>query len=176
MPISQARISTKTKGFTLLELLVVVLLISIFVTFASVNWGVFAKKDSETLLEKFSLEVGLLREEAISGYQEKAIRFDLANNTVSMGAVNAVDGFRESRRLDLPDGYVLKDVVVNGVKTIRGTKTMSFYPSALVDKAIIHFETRTQYYTLIIQPLTAKVEAQDAYVEEISLTDRVVTP
>jgi prepilin-type N-terminal cleavage/methylation domain-containing protein len=171
-----AQKSTKSKGFTLLELLVVVLLISIFVTFASVNWGVFAKKDSESFLERFSMEVGLLREEAISAYQNKVIQFDVTNNTMSTGVIDAVNGFKVSRRLDIPDGYVIRDVVVNGVKTIRGAGTMNFYPSALVDRAIIHFETRTQYYSFIIQPLTAKVEARDAYVEEISLTERNNTP
>jgi prepilin-type N-terminal cleavage/methylation domain-containing protein len=168
--------STRTKGFTLLELIIVVLLISIFLTFASVNWGVFAKKEEETFLEKFSVEVGLLREEAISAYQRRAILFDVTNNTMNAGSVNDVDGFKASRKLTIPDGYVLKDIVINGVKTVRGTQMMSFYPSALVDKAIIHFETRTQYYSFIVQPLTAKVEARNAYVEEISLTERTVTP
>jgi prepilin-type N-terminal cleavage/methylation domain-containing protein len=173
---SPARISIKIRGFTLLELIIVVLLMSIFLTFASVNWGVFAKRDTETLLERFSAEVALLREDAITSYKQKVIQFDLANNKMSVGIMDAVDGFKASRQLDMPDGYVLKDVVVNGVKTDRGTQVVNFYPTALVDRAIIHFETRTQYYSLIIQPLTAKVEAQDAYVEEISLTEWNNTP
>ncbi len=176
MPMFPARTWKKTRGFTLLELLVVVFLMSVLVSFAAVNWGAFSKKGSESFLEKFSIEVALLREDAISAFQVKSIQFDLTGNTMSVGVINPVDGFKSTKQLDLPEGYVLKDVVINGEKAIRGTRTMNFYPSGLVDRTIIHFESRTQYYSVVIQPLTAKVEAQNAYVEEISLRERSHTP
>ena len=171
-----ARISTKNRGFTLLELILVVLLMSVLLTFASVNWGAFSKKEAESLLEKFSLEAALLREDAIAAFRQKSIQIDLTGNTLSAGAVDPVEGFKVSRKIEIPDGYVLKDVVINGQKYAQGAPVMNFYPSALVDRTVIHFESRTQYYTILVQPLTGKVEGQNAYIEEISVADRSYAP
>jgi prepilin-type N-terminal cleavage/methylation domain-containing protein len=56
-----ALISERTRGFTLVELLIVTLLLAIFLTFASVKWQVFSSKGVESFLENFSIEVTLLR-------------------------------------------------------------------------------------------------------------------
>ncbi len=154
-----------------MELIIVVLLMAILITFASVNWGVLSKKGSEAFLEKFSIEVALLREDAIATYQRRAIQFDVTNNIIGVGLVDEKDGFKLLRKLDLPEGYMLKDVVINGEKISRGTREMKFYPSALVDKVIVHFDAQTEFYSILVQPLTARVEGRNVYVEEISLRD-----
>jgi hypothetical protein len=154
-----------------MELMVAVLLMGILITFASVNWGVLSKKGTETFLERFSIEIGLLREDAIATYQQRAMQFDVTNNVISVGVMDQREGFKSSRRLDLPEGYMLKDVVINGEKIVRGAGEMKFYPTALVDKVIVHFDAQTEYYSILVQPLTAKVEARNVYVEEISLRD-----
>jgi prepilin-type N-terminal cleavage/methylation domain-containing protein len=167
----EALLKSAGRGFTLMELILVVLLMSILITFASVNWGVLSKKEAETFVEKFSIEVALLREDAIATYQQRAIQFDLTNNIISVGVMDLAQGFKALRSLDIPEGYMLKDVVINGEKISRGKREMKFYPTALVDKAIIHFDARTEFFSVMVQPLTAKVEARNVYVEEISLRE-----
>ena len=158
------------RGFTLVELLIVTLLMGIFLTLASVKWQNFSSKGGESFLESFSIEVTLLREEAISTYEERAIQFDLSTNTIYIGAPDRLKGFLQVRELKIPEAYVLKDVVLNGEKILIGKTVMRFLSSGMVDRVVLHFsEAKDQYYTILLNPLTAKVTGENGYVEEITL-------
>jgi prepilin-type N-terminal cleavage/methylation domain-containing protein len=177
MQISPVRTSIKTKGFTLLELIIVILLISLFLSLLSVNWMGLSRKEKDTFLETLSLQVAVLREDAISSYQVRAIEFDITNNTMKAGAVDLTKGFDAFRQIDLAKGYVLKDVIINGNKITIGKTLARYYPSGLVDKTIIHFEAEKEgYYSVVIHPLTAKVEAANDYLEEIKIPEGGNTP
>ncbi len=112
--------ANRYRGFTLVELLIVTLLLAIFLTLASVNWQVFSRKGGESFLESFSIEVTLLREEAISNYEERAIQFDLSTNSIYIGQPDRLKGFLQTRELKVPEPYVLRDVVLNGEKITCG--------------------------------------------------------
>ncbi len=88
--------SRRIKGFTLLELIIVILLISIFVTFASVNWNVATKKGKEALLEDFSIKIALIREDAISHYENRVVEFDVSNSAARVGKMDVKNGFVET--------------------------------------------------------------------------------
>ena len=78
----------RTRGFTVVELLIVVLLISIFLTFASVNWDVTSKRGKDALLENLSSAVSQMREEAIANYERRVIEIDLTTAKILVGAVD----------------------------------------------------------------------------------------
>lgn len=169
----QAGILKKTDGFTLLELILVVFLFAIALTFVSVRWDAFSKRSKETLLERISIEIALLRENAISDYRQKAIELDLTTNTIRIGEVDLIKGFIPEREIPIPEKYFLKDVVINGEKFSIGKPVMRLYPTGLVDKVILHFEGDTEgFFSLIVNPLTAKVSEEHGYIEEISVTKR----
>jgi len=173
MRISPVRISRKTSGFTLIELIFVAFLLSLFLLFVTIRWEGFSRGGAETFLERFSLEVALLREDAISSYQERAVEIDVTNNTLNVGAFDLVKGFNVLRGIELPREYTIKDVVVNGRKISLGKSTIRFYPTGLVDRTILHLEGKKEgFFSITIHPLTAKVEARNAYIEEISLGER----
>ncbi len=172
MRIFPAPISRRIKGFTLVELLIVILLISILVTFASVNWNVGAKKGKEGLLEEFSINVAAIREDAISHYEKRALQFDLSAGEIHVGSLDAKNQFAETSILRLPAEYTLKDVVVNGVSFPQGKCFMLFYESGMVDRTVVHLEGNDKFYSLLVNPLTAKVTGKDGYIEEISVKDR----
>jgi prepilin-type N-terminal cleavage/methylation domain-containing protein len=174
MPIFQVPISRKNRreGFTLVELLIVIMLISIFLTFASVNWNTTSKEGTDVLLEHFSIAVSLLREEAISNYEERAIQFDLATGRIAVGVTDQQTGFVESGEIELPNGYRLKDVVINGEASATGKRYASFRSSGMVDRTVVHLEGGKQYYSLTVNPLTAKVTGENGYVEENPIRDR----
>ncbi len=164
----------RINGFTLLELILVVLLLSILLSFASVRWGdLLPKNDKETFPEKFSIEIALLRENAISDYQTKVIEFDLTKNIISIGEMDVLRGFVPSREIQIPKEYLLKDVVVNGEKFTLGKALMRLYSTGLVDKAILHLEGEKEgFYSITINPLTARISGENGYIEEISIPKR----
>jgi prepilin-type N-terminal cleavage/methylation domain-containing protein len=158
------------RGFTLVELLLVTLLLAIFLTLASVNWQVFSRKSGENFIESFSIEVTLLREEAISSFEERAIQFDISTNSIYIGRPDRLQGFLKARELKVPEPYVLRDVVLNGEKITVGKTTMRFLSSGMIDRVILHFvSVKDQFYTVLLNPLTARVTAENGYVEEITI-------
>ena len=146
---------------------------SILLTFASVRWDVFSKKDKDTFLERFSIEILLLRERAISDYEQKAIQFDITKSVVSIGYIDLINGFVSSRDIEIPEEYLLKDVIINGEKFPLGKPVMRFYSTGLVDKLIMHLEGRKEgLYSITINPLTAKMTGEQGYIEEIVIKKR----
>jgi len=177
MRIYPVRTLGRNSGFTLVELFIVTLLLAIFLTFASVNWDVLSKKGEDTFLERFSLEVALLREEAVSSYEQRAMEFDLATNRISIGRFDPDKGFVQLRELVIPESYVLKDLVVNGEKITVGKVAARFFPAGMNDRVILHFETdENQFYSVLLNPLTAKVTGENTYIEEVALPARNNAP
>jgi len=164
--------SRRIKGFTLVELLIVILLISIFVTFASVNWNIAAKKGKEALLEDFSIQIAMIREDAVSHYESRVLEFDVSMSEVRVGKLDAKEGFVETAALHLSEDYRIKDVVVNGQPFSQGKCYTTFHESGMVDRTLVHLEGRQAYYSLLINPLTAKVTGEDGYIQEISVKGR----
>lgn len=161
------------KGFTLVELLIATLLLAIFLTFASVNWNAFAPNNKESFLESLSMEISLLREEAISDYDEKAIEFDLVNNIVTIGRIDKVMGFVRGRELNLPEQSRIKDLVINGESFSTGKPLMVFYPTGAVDRVILHLDLKqNDYYSILVSPLTAKTTGEQGYIEEATVQER----
>jgi prepilin-type N-terminal cleavage/methylation domain-containing protein len=173
MPIYQVPISRKNngKGFTLVELLIVIMLISILLTFSSVSWNSVSKKGTDALLEHFSIAVSLLREEAISNYEERVIQFDLTAGHIAIGVMDQQTGFIERGEIRLPDEYRLKDVVINGEASVTGRHYATFQSSGMVDRTVVHLEGEKQHYSLMVDPLTAKVTGENGYIEETPIRD-----
>jgi prepilin-type N-terminal cleavage/methylation domain-containing protein len=165
----RVRIFRKTKGFTLVELLIVVLIISIFLTFASVNWNVAAKKGKEGLLEQFSIDVALIREDAIAHYENRVVEFDLAAGTIRVGRVDLKTGFVGTGELHLQGDYRLTEALINGERFSLGKCYMTFYKGGMVDRAVLHLEGGGESYSLLVNPLTARVRGENGYVEEVSV-------
>lgn len=173
MLISPARTLRRNEGFTLIELLITTLLLAIFLTFASVNWTAFLPGGKESFLERFTMEVALLREEAISDYDRKAIEFNLPDNTVAVGRIDQAEGFVKLRELTIPEESRLKDLLINGEPFSSGKPLMIFYPTGVVDRVILHLEVKeNDYYSISVSPLTAKTTVEQGYVEEATIRER----
>jgi prepilin-type N-terminal cleavage/methylation domain-containing protein len=164
--------STKTKGFTFIELAIAIVVVSILITLTAVNWNALWEKGKQTFLDRFAMEVAVLREEAVSNYQQRAMEFNITDNTIRVGAVDIVKGFDPLRQIPLPEGYSVKETVINGKKVTIGKTFVIFYPSGLIDKTILHIEESKDFSSIIIHPLTAKVEYRSGYIEEVLLPER----
>ena len=164
--------SRRIKGFTLVELLIVILLISIFITFASVNWNVGTKKGKDALLADFSVNVAVIREDAISHYEKRALEFDVTSGEVRVGRLDPKNGFVATGLLHLPEEYRIKDVVINGEVFPQGKCYMTFHESGMVDRTVVHLEGSQEFYSLLVNPLTARVTGDNGYIGEISVKGR----
>ncbi len=162
----------KTNGFTLVELLIVIFIIGMFVTFASVNWTNMVKKGKEGLLEQFSINVSLIREDAVSNYEDRVVEYDVSAGTIRVGRIDQKNGFIQTGELRLTDEYRLKDVVINGQSHSIGKCYMTFHATGLVDRTVVHLEGKDQFYSLLVNPLTAKVTGENGYTEEITYRRR----
>ena len=165
-------ISRKTRGFTLVELLIVVLLLSIFLTFASVNWNVMDKKGKEALLEDFSIDVLVIKEDAVSNYENRIIEFETGTGNMRVGALDEKGQFVEIKKIDLSEGYHVNDAVINGRPFSAGKCYMTLRADGMVDRVILHLqgEDEDDRYSLIVNPLTARVTGENGYFEERRLT------
>jgi hypothetical protein len=135
--------------------------------------GFFCKKRSETFLERLSTEISLLRENAISDYEQKAIQFDMTKNALSIGYVDLIKGFVSSKDMEIPEENILKDVIINGGKISIGKAVMRLYPNGLIDRSIMHLEGKKEgFYSLTVNPLTAKISEEHGYLEEIIIPKR----
>jgi prepilin-type N-terminal cleavage/methylation domain-containing protein len=168
----RAAIFRKTRGFTFVELIIVVLIISILITFASVNWNVAAKKGKEALLEQFSIDVAMIREDAVAHYENRVVEFDLTSGTIRLGTIDLKRGFVGTGELHLKGDYLLKEVLINGERFSQGKCYMTFYAAGMVDRAVLHLESGQELYSLAINPLTATVRGENGYVQEIAVPGR----
>jgi len=162
-------ISRRIRGFTLVELIVVVFLLSILLTFASVNWSGTTKKGRDALKEHFSIDVAMIREEAVENYENRVVEFDLATGAVRVGWIDQKTGFTPIRDLRLQEGYEVREAIINGERFSQGKCSMTFYAGGMVDRAVLHFEGGQERYSLLVNPLTARVTDENGYVEEVSV-------
>lgn len=173
MRTSRVQSLTGIKGFTFIELTIAILLTAILISFAAVNWGTFFGKDNQSLKDRLAVEVAMLREDAISRYEDRVIQFDMTNNAIESGSVDAVRGFEASRRIPVPPGLILLDTVINGQRVGSGISHMRIYALGFTDKAILHLaDSRQGWTTIIIWPLTGEIESHNEYRDEIRLEER----
>jgi hypothetical protein len=130
------------------------------------------KSGKDNFLEQFSIEVSLLREDAVSNYENRIIEFDIPNSRIRIGMIEQGKGFVETREIQIPPEYSIKDVVINGDSFSLGKAAMTFYSNGMVDRVLLHMNQENELYTLLINPLTAKVTGENGYTEEISVTRR----
>ena len=101
------------------------------------------------------------------------MEFDVAGNTISAGRIDKIRGYVLSKELPLPSDYKLRNVVINGETFPTGKPLVRFCPSGMVDRIIVHLDREaSDPYSIIVDPLTARVTGKDGYIEEILLPGR----
>ena len=160
------------KGFTLLELSLVILVIGMILALVLPNLGIpKSKLEKEREIEKISQTIKHLYNLSQVKNKEIYLLFDL--NTNKFRAVSFLIGEYDNEEDILPERKVssvfrIKDIInAEGNKITEGIVPMVFHPSGFVEPATIHFiDDKEKFYTLFINPLTGQSHIESGYLQE----------
>jgi general secretion pathway protein H len=171
MPTSTAGTSTDSRGFTLLELAVVVCLLGLFAALVVPRLAGVGEGSRRAALRKLAGTVRYLYNESVLTGREHRLIFDVDGGawrarqlTPEGELVEAGSGGRGGR---LPGGLRFADIEVAGKgKSSSGEVTAEFSPSGWVPQTVIHFDREGRPpLTLRILPLTGTTELHEGYRE-----------
>ena len=157
-------------GFTLIELMVVLLLISIFLSFTLVNLkSGTAASQLQHVSRKLMHTITILKTRAIKSRQVQALVIDFSNRrmwTVHQGMQPEEMAQAAGRGYELPAAIRFMDVVFPGKGQISSGKVeVYFYPQGYSEQAIIHIENEeARRWSLIIEPFLPSVKLRQEYV------------
>jgi prepilin-type N-terminal cleavage/methylation domain-containing protein len=166
------RVSSRGPGFTLLELMVVMLLISIVMAIAIPKFSGGAFQDPVKKLSRWMINtVRTLRSAAIQQQKTQSLVIDLSNRR--MWLVNdamdeeAAQAAASNKAMSLPDAVRYMDVQFpNQERISSGTTEVRFYPAGYSDQVLIHLETDdAEKLTYLVEPLLPKVKIFDEWIE-----------
>lgn len=166
------------RGFTLFELVIVLFIVSLFLSLASVPIeGVLAGGDLGRATRMIMSEVSRLRGEAAYARKPQVLVLNLTEHSFYPleseqekkleGTLNET-GKRNTKKQMLPQGVYFEDVVVlSRGKDQEGEAFIRFYANGCVDHSLIHMKnSANQAYTLEIHPVTGYVRIHEGYIEK----------
>ncbi len=162
---------TRSQGFTLIELIVVISLISLMLFFAVPRFqGAVFQDNTQQVSRWIMLKIQALKEKAVREQQGYVLHINLNENTI-WTTHDAMS--EEERQTAEANGYrVPTDVNVldveypNEIKASTGLADIHFYQKGFSDKAIIHIEDRhNAQRSFLIEPFLYSVRMYQGYVE-----------
>jgi len=157
------------QGFTLIELAIVVILISLF---SAISIPLLTRSDRGELNAAARRMAGavkyLYNETALSG-KEHRLLWNLDNNSYAArileddGELEELDDAKSQRQL--PTGISFADIVIPGRGSYnQGEVAIRIYPSGWLEETIIHLRNRSgDELTMHINPLTGSSEVFNGY-------------
>lgn len=169
-PTTQNR--SPARGFTLIELCVVLVIISLILAVAIPRYGGFMTRGTmRSEARRLAALARYLRSEASRSGSVYYLNFSVEKGTywvtVAGGRGRPVEERTHlTRPRPLPEGIRFKDVAIVGrAGKSQGRQMVAFYPKGESDEAIIHFSDygRKQFYSLHIKPYSGRSVIYDYY-------------
>jgi len=159
------------QGFTLIELIVVIALISILLFFSFPRFqGSVLRDDSEKSVRWVIYTVKMLRQDAVKHLTIHTLHVEMNTGTMwvtneTMNEETAEDARQQA--YEFPDQMEILDVEFpDGEKVSFGQAEVRFYPKGYSDRVMIHFQEKNdRQRTLLIEPFLADIKIYDTYVE-----------
>lgn len=159
----------KEKGFTLIELIVVILLIGIFLTFAVPRLKTdFMQDNTKKTIRWIISKINVLKKDAVFNKKQYALHIGIDSNrlwiTDDSMSKETIENM-EQKGYEIPSDIKVIDVQYPDTGKIEyGTATISFYKKGYSDKAIIHLEDDDQQIvSLLVEPFLDKVKLYETY-------------
>jgi len=162
--------STRDRGFTLIELIVVLVVIGIMLSITIPKFRQALVSDS---LDTTSLRlIGLvqdLREKAIRGQVSYALHFDIPHNSIWFVASDASEEEQETAKekaYELPDDIRIEDIWSWRNGTFYDDAAILISRKGYIEQAIIHLESDDgREISLELTPFLGSVKIHEGYVE-----------
>ncbi len=159
------------RGFTLIELAVVLLLISLFTAISVPLLSSGGKSDLKASAQRIAGTMKYMFNEAALSGQEHRLVFNLEDHSYH-GEYVADDGevaaLEETlARAKLKEGITITDIVLAGQGSFTsGEVTLRIHPSGWLEEAILHLsDSKNNILTMRVNPLTGSSEVFDGYRE-----------
>jgi prepilin-type N-terminal cleavage/methylation domain-containing protein len=159
-------------GFTLIEIVVVVLIIGLIALFVLPRMTGFSKDNGKTAIRHLTGTIHSLRDESEIRQKIFRLTFYLSEQRYDISYLADNGEFVPYHSASVEKGawgrgMLLKDVVTpRQGKVAEGSASLFFYPQGRVDKGLIHFEEEGHPMTLEVHSLSGKVKWLEGYVEE----------
>ncbi len=186
--VSNPASSKSAKGFTLLEILAVMMIIAIVMSIAIPRFGDVFQTNVKGAMRKFTGMVKFCFHESVIKQTHLRLMIDpikgeywptvLASSGSTGQFVSMTGSEVIQKKGKLPNGIRFVDVVTphNIFKIDEKEAFISFFPTGFVERAVVHLGDQSgRFYTLIMQPLTGDVEILEGYVD-ITETDQAQGP
>lgn len=159
----------QNKGFTLVEIMVVMILISLmlFFTVPRIQSSVFSG-DSKDVTRWLILKIKSMKENALIDQKTYILHIDIDSDKLWISHEGMTDeeyAQAKENEFVFPKSIEVMDVEYPGAGVvINGETEVYFYPKGYSDKAIIHVaDNRSEYRSYIIEPFLSKVKIIDLY-------------
>jgi prepilin-type N-terminal cleavage/methylation domain-containing protein len=162
--------NTRSNGFTLIELVVVIALIGIILFVTVPNFQHLFSDETRKTSQWILLQVPKHRALAVSETRIHTLHVDMAEQRLWFSNMDMSDEELSSamtRGLELDDSVRLLDVAYSyGDSVNSGEAQILFFPKGYSDKAIIHMEGENgDQCSFIIEPFLSKVEIIEGYAD-----------
>lgn len=164
----------RAKGFTLLELLVVLAILGIFLGIFSLGTGnIISSGDLRLATRQILSEVASVRGEAAGTRSERLLIFNLDENSLEKETEEKgiESGLSENGRrtvLRLPREVDLEDIrIERRGKFQEGKVAVRFFPNGCLERTLIHLKNpKDETYTIEINPLTGQGTLYERYIDQ----------
>jgi len=171
--------TNRSKGFTLVEFLVVILILGLFTTLVSIRIeGALSGGDLRLATRMIMGEINQLRGRAAATHTEQFLglhvdenylyTFRPPQNEEDLSELVQEGKERYLKRRNLPDGVGLEDVVIfSKGKVQEGEARIRFFSNGCIESSLIHLKNeRDEVYTLKINPITGQLTIYDEYIDQ----------
>jgi general secretion pathway protein H len=157
------------KGFTLLELMVVITLIAIILGMVMPRLGAALVSDPASKVSRWLINnIGALKSEAVRKQKLYVLRIDFDRQrlwAIHDGMSEEAETTAEEKQAyQLPESVQLHALIIPGEDPITsGTAGLNFYPKGYSDRALIQLSSGSDRYTFSVQPFLARVARLDGF-------------